>query len=388
MATYIIFENNDESFLANAETRTAIKVGLAWDALILGPIWAFRGSVILWFPFLFGMLLMLSPLYFYNSIEDVRFSENLAWILWFIIGIFYFFQGNGLKANYIKKNKMFKYLSRVEANNVEGAKEKYHNNKDKLLQKLNKKKMQAQEELKAKEELDSVKQELAEAIQKKTQEPSESIQKKTQRGLDATKETLVKSQLDKTVSLEQARTSLISKDITVREYENIKIKLAELKEQLKEQDISKKVAKLVELEKNKKLTNDDNDNDDEFYLIATNEVEGSDRNEALWAKCMATQMGDVTKAKYCYVNKRVESLKQEAEDKAEYRIMLNAKIRLEVYLSIERNISSASDKPEYDLASDNLFPNSPNDFYREKFTSQFEEKVKERLEKEINLNDN
>jgi predicted membrane chloride channel (bestrophin family) len=337
----------------------------------LGPIWAFRGSVILWFPLLFGILLMLSPLYFYSSIEDIKFSENLAWILWFIIGIFYFFQGNGLKANYIKKNKMFKYLSRVEANNAAGAKEKYHNNKDKLLQKLNKKKMQAHEELRAKEELDSVKQELAEAIQKKSQ-----------RGLDASKETLVKSKLDKPVSLEQARSSLISKDITVREYENIKIKLAELKEQLKEQDISKKVAKLVQLEKNKKLTNEDND-DDEFYLIATKEVEGSNRNEALWAKCMATQMGDNTKAKYCYVNKRVESLKQEVEDKAEYRIMLDAKIRLEVYLSIERNISSASDKPEYDLASDNLFPNSPNDFYREKFTSQFKEKVKERLEKEI-----
>ena len=67
--------------------------------------------------------------------------------------------------------------------------------------------------------------------------------------------------------------------------------------------------------------------------------------------------------------------------------MLEAKIRLEVYLSIERNISSASDNPENDLASDNLFPNSPNDHYRKKITSQFEEKVKERLEKEINLND-
>ena len=32
--------------------------------------------------------------------------------------------------------------------------------------------------------------------------------------------------------------------------------------------------------------------------------------------------------------------------------------------------------------------NSPNDFYREKITSQFKEKVKEMLEKEINLNDN
>ena len=212
MATFILFENNDESFLANAETITAVKVGIAWDALILGPIWAFRGSVILWFPLLFGILLMLSPLYFYSSIEDIKFSENLAWILWFIIGIFYFFQGNGLKAHYIKKNKMFKYLSRVEANNAAGAKEKYHNNKDKLLQKLSKKKMQAHEELKAKEELESVKQELesvkqeqAIATEKKTHEPSKEIQQQAQRDLDSTKETLVNSQLDKTVSLERAR---------------------------------------------------------------------------------------------------------------------------------------------------------------------------------------
>ena len=134
--------------------------------------------------------------------------------------------------------------------------------------------------------------------------------------------------------------------------------------------------------KPKKLVDDDND--EEFYLIATKEVEGSDRNEALWAKCMATQMGDDTKAKYCYVNKRVAILKQEAKDKAAYRKTLEEKIRQEIYVSIESNMSSTSDVPEYDLATDNLFPNSPNDHYRKKIISQFEEKVKERLEKEIN----
>ena len=59
--------------------------------------------------------------------------------------------------------------------------------------------------------------------------------------------------------------------------------------------------------------------DEELYLIATKEVEGSDRNDALWAKCMATQMGDETKAKYSYVNIRVAMLKQEEKDKAEQR---------------------------------------------------------------------
>ena len=93
MTKYIIFENNDESFLANAEKLTAIKEGVALDALIFGPLWPFRGSVTLWLPFLLGTLLTLSPLYFYNSIEDARFAQLLGFTFWFIFGIFYFFQG-------------------------------------------------------------------------------------------------------------------------------------------------------------------------------------------------------------------------------------------------------------------------------------------------------
>ena len=125
-------------------------------------------------------------------------------------------------------------------------------------------------------------------------------------------------------------------------------------------------------------------NDEEYYLIATKEVEGSDRDDALWAKCMATQMGDETKAKYCYVNKRVSILKKEAKDKAERRIIMEEKIRQEVYVTIGGNYSTTSEVPENDLSTNNLFPRSPNDHYRKQMIHKFEQKVKERLEKEFN----
>ena len=89
---------------------------------------------------------------------------------------------------------------------------------------------------------------------------------------------------------------------------------------------------------------------------------------------MATQMGDENKAKAYYVNKRVESLKARKEE-----------IRLKVYTTIERRVSSTSRDPKYDLASNNLFPDSPNAHYREKIIAQFEQEVKERLEKELKL---
>ena len=114
-------------------------------------------------------------------------------------------------------------------------------------------------------------------------------------------------------------------------------------------------------------------NDEEYYLIATKEAEGKKRNEALWAKAMATQMGDENKAKAYYVNKRVLALKA-----------LKEQIRLEVYTSIERHISTTSRNPDHDLVADNLFPDSPNAHYRKKIIDQFEQKVKERLEKEFN----
>jgi hypothetical protein len=142
-----------------------------------------------------------------------------------------------------------------------------------------------------------------------------------------------------------------------------------------EEKIRKEVHQELSTAKNTAMDaeNSEEIGDEEFYLSATKEAEGKKRNEALWAKAMATQMGDENKAKAYYVNKRVLALKA-----------LKEQIRLKVYATIERNISSTSRNPDHDLATDNLFPDSPNAHYRKKIIAEFEQKVKERLEKEFN----
>ena len=142
-----------------------------------------------------------------------------------------------------------------------------------------------------------------------------------------------------------------------------------------EEKIRKEVHQELSTAKNAAMDDENSEEigDEEFYLSATKEAEGKKRNEALWAKAMATQMGDENKAKAYYVNKRVLALKA-----------LKEQIRLKVYTTIERNISSTSRNPDHDLATDNLFPDSPNAHYRKKIIAEFEQKVKERLEKEFN----
>jgi len=372
MNKYKVFENKDQKY---GKRVIALEAGWSFYALIFGPIWAgLKNLNSHWI--ISSLLIMAAAIYH---------SQNLALILWIVTGIILALLGNEIRANNLKE-KSYKLVDTLLAKSAEEAQDIYLSSQEKTKEQALQEKLDLAEELKEKENPAKVKQDDKHINLLKRE--ANLIALKAEENLIAEEEKLDEiKQSDgiknKTLSPEQeAISSLVNKEITTKEYMNIKIQLAELNEQEK----STKVANLVQLEKAKKLPDDDND--DEFYLIATKEVEGSDRNAALWAKCMATQMGDDTKAKYCYVNKRVESLKQEAKDKAEYRIMLKAKIRLEVYLSIERNISSASDNPENDLAFDNLFPNSPNDHYRKKITSKFEDKVKESLEKEINLNDN
>ena len=136
--------------------------------------------------------------------------------------------------------------------------------------------------------------------------------------------------------------------------------------------------------------NTDDINDEEYYLVATKEFEGSNRDDALWAKSMATQMGDENKAKYSYINTRAAILKQVERDNTEQRKILEEKIRKEVYVSMERTSfnPSISDVPENDLSTNNLFPNAQNDFFREKLIDRYEQKVKERLEKEFKSKSN
>jgi len=51
-------------------------------------------------------------------------------------------------------------------------------------------------------------------------------------------------------------------------------------------------------------------NEDELYLQATQEVDDSNQDKALWAKCMALCEGDEGKAKYKYIKERVDRLRE------------------------------------------------------------------------------
>jgi uncharacterized RDD family membrane protein YckC len=55
--------------------------------------------------------------------------------------------------------------------------------------------------------------------------------------------------------------------------------------------------------------------DEDYYLQATDEVRNRRGNNALWAKAMAICEGDVSKAKYKYINLRAAQLKNIAEKK-------------------------------------------------------------------------
>jgi len=48
--------------------------------------------------------------------------------------------------------------------------------------------------------------------------------------------------------------------------------------------------------------------DEILYLQATDEVDGEERDPALWAKVMALVEGDQRKAKYKYIKLRVEQI--------------------------------------------------------------------------------
>ncbi len=63
--------------------------------------------------------------------------------------------------------------------------------------------------------------------------------------------------------------------------------------------------------------------DEEFYLQATNEVDGDQRQAALWAKVVALAEGDQEKAKYKYIKLRVEQL---VEKKAQEKPVFTKKI--------------------------------------------------------------
>tara|TARA_B100000795_G_C22732080_1_gene411783 strand:- start:68 stop:1129 length:1062 start_codon:yes stop_codon:yes gene_type:complete len=156
------------------------------------------------------------------------------------------------------------------------------------------------------------------------------------------------------------------------------------------------------LENTKSSIQNDNINDEEFYLTATKEAEGKERNEALWAKCMTISEGDEKKAKYCYINKRVEVLKNkfiseinkqklelkqeeqdrenEAADKTFAEIVQKErnfqKIRKQEYLKLLKPYpDDKSSNIEQELATENYFPLMRNSNTKLILIKRFKENV-------------
>jgi len=77
--------------------------------------------------------------------------------------------------------------------------------------------------------------------------------------------------------------------------------------------------------------------DTELYLKATNEVEGVNRDPALWAKMMALNGGDSEKAKYQYINTRVE-LETARKILAKDRLINSKKNSIETQEELEKKI--------------------------------------------------
>ena len=146
--------------------------------------------------------------------------------------------------------------------------------------------------------------------------------------------------------------------------------------------------------------------DEGIYLTATNEVEGKNKNEALWAKCMAISKGDEKKAKYSYINQRVEALKkelaieiskqkhelklkeQESIDRAKQKELEKVTMEMSNYQKIRRQEYEKLLQPypedkskdiNQELASDNLFPRVKNSNTRFILQDRFKKNVSEKM---------
>lgn len=87
---------------------------------------------------------------------------------------------------------------------------------------------------------------------------------------------------------------------------------------------------------------------EQLYLDATNEAEGKNRDPALWAKVMALSEGDEAKAKYKYINLRVESLHREKERKEKEQLKASQEARRE---ECKQEIDSIIGNEEQTLAA-------------------------------------
>ena len=132
--------------------------------------------------------------------------------------------------------------------------------------------------------------------------------------------------------------------------------------------------------------------DTEFYLTGTKEAEGKDRDEALWAKCMAISEGDEKKAKYGYIKKRVSILIKGSIDKNNEKIALEKKerlkkendslteelqiIRKQEYIKLLKPYpEDKSSNIEQELATENYFPKMINSNRRFILIATFEKNI-------------
>lgn len=126
-----------------------------------------------------------------------------------------------------------------------------------------------------------------------------------------------------------------------------------------------------------------NENDEDFYLIATNEFEEGDKDPALWAKCMATNKGDEKLAKYDYIEKRKEILINNAEIERKARNALLNKIVVEEYEKLKKWNSFHFSDTKQELSSHDLFPQAFNQHQKEKLIEKLHERIIDRIEKEL-----
>lgn len=84
--------------------------------------------------------------------------------------------------------------------------------------------------------------------------------------------------------------------------------------------------------------------DGEFYLKATEEFENGNKTPELWAKAMAICEGDKYKAKYKYINMRVQHLTEEKPDESEVTSALTEEQSHETILDAENLVIKKHEK--------------------------------------------
>ena len=126
-----------------------------------------------------------------------------------------------------------------------------------------------------------------------------------------------------------------------------------------------------------------NENDEDYYLIATNEFEDGNIDKGVWAKSMTLNKGDEKLAKYDYIERRVKTLISNAQIENQARRAYLIQIVKEEYEKIKkwkRYIDSGS---ELELSTNDLFPRAFNQHEKNNLISKLQDQITYRIEKEL-----